>query len=104
VFQGEHEALQLKYSALQSKSQEERQSYEKKLMEERRQKDNAIKKQTKVTAECSGDCKRKLRDAEREKETLRREIKLIEDKTIRLERELQNVKSTLMLEQKNKEV
>jgi len=38
----------LKYSALLSKSQEERQSYEKKLSEERRQKDNAIKKQTKV--------------------------------------------------------
>lgn len=36
------------YAALQSKSQEERQSYEKKLLEERRQKDSAIKKQTKV--------------------------------------------------------
>lgn len=117
--------MQLKYSALLSKSQEERQSYEKKLMEERRQKDNAIKKQTKVfsifhftsifhtlnfllliqaSQDCSGDCKRKLRDADREKETLRREIKVAEDKIIRLERELQNVKSTLMLEQKNKEV
>jgi len=40
--------LQLKYSALVSKSQEERQSYEKKLVEERRQKENAINKQKKV--------------------------------------------------------
>ncbi|OXA55690.1 Macoilin [Folsomia candida] len=103
LLQGEHEALQLKYSALQSKSQEERQSYEKKLLEERRQKDSAIKKQTKASLECSGDCKRKLRDADREKDGLRRDLKISEDKTIRLERELQNVKSTLMLEQKNKE-
>ncbi|CAL8122306.1 unnamed protein product [Orchesella dallaii] len=101
--QGEHESLQLKYSALLSKSQEERQSYEKKLQEERRLKENAISKQKKASSECSGDCRRKLREADREKESLRREIKVLEDKNMRIERELQNVKSTLLLEQKNKE-
>jgi len=57
-----------------------------------------------VSSECSGDCKRKLREADREKEALRRDIKIMEDKNLRTERELQNVKSTLMHEQKNKEV
>lgn len=57
-----------------------------------------------MSSECSGDCRRKLREADREKESLRREIKVMEDKNVRVERELQNVKSTLLLEQKNKEV
>jgi DNA repair exonuclease SbcCD ATPase subunit len=73
------------------------------LFEERRQKENAISKQKKASLECSGDCRRKLRDADREKESLRREIKLLEEKNLRTERELQNVKSTLLHEQKNKE-
>ncbi|CAG7825807.1 unnamed protein product [Allacma fusca] len=103
ALQGEHESLQLKYSALLSKGQEERQSYEKKLFEERRQKENAISKQKKASQECSGDCRRKLREADREKESLRRDIKLFEEKNLRTERELQNVKSTLLHEQKNKE-